>query len=72
MTADKPECAKIWQHWSHPEAHNEALQWSLRLRCIATEDLSTLGGPEKSFPDHRKHIAERPDFDCRVHEDLSG
>ncbi|KZP02693.1 hypothetical protein FIBSPDRAFT_905615, partial [Athelia psychrophila] len=53
VTADKPECAKIWQHWSHPEAHNEALQWSLRLRCIATEDLSTLGGPEKSFPDHQ-------------------
>ncbi|KAF7965873.1 hypothetical protein HWV62_41176 [Athelia sp. TMB] len=44
ITADRPGEAKIWQHHNHPDADSRALTWSLRLRRVATEDLSTLGG----------------------------
>ncbi|KZP06970.1 hypothetical protein FIBSPDRAFT_902400 [Athelia psychrophila] len=44
ITADRPGEAKVWQQYSHPDADPRALTWSLRLRRVATEDLSTLGG----------------------------
>ncbi|KIM71459.1 hypothetical protein PILCRDRAFT_17058 [Piloderma croceum F 1598] len=44
ITADKPDKAKIWQKGTHRNADVDALAWSLRLRRLATEDLSTLGG----------------------------
>ncbi|KIM87288.1 hypothetical protein PILCRDRAFT_271067 [Piloderma croceum F 1598] len=44
ITADKPDEVKIWQKGVHRDADSDALAWSLRLRRLATEDLSTLGG----------------------------
>jgi hypothetical protein len=44
ITADKPDEVKIWQKGANRDADSDALAWSLRLRRLATEDLSTLGG----------------------------